>query len=360
MKVEFEVVQQRESEYEDNKIIRQKEDVYNLNEIQAIKNATQEHLIFIGLNNKNIIRLISILGIGTESQVQVDSKSILKSALINSCNKVILVHNHPSNITKPSKEDLEMTKTIYSLLNAFGIELLDHIVVSKSNYTSIMEEDELKKFDKKSYLNLIDKCDLICENSKLKMENYDLKEKLKKSQKNYTIYDGYKDEDKYRRELIKNIKSTEYKNLKNICSKLEYALSPYDLIRMATAYKSGDERLKAKIEYLLDDMNFHSECSELISNSADKVIENAKREIEHNIVFFLSHVFEAEYRKYPEEHGMIPANSTLLNEYTIYEIEYLIEKNILQKRDCDGLAYELTDEYIEKTNQKSNDEEEVI
>lgn len=358
MKVEFDVVQQMESEYEKNTVIKKKEDVYDLDEIQAIKNATQEHLICIGLNTKNMIRSVNIIGIGSENLIQIDSKSILKSVLINSCNKVILVHNHPSNISEPSYEDIEMTKTLFSLLNAFGIELLDHIVVSKSHYTSIMEKEELRDFDKKSYLNLIDKCDLICENSKLKEENYDLKEKLKKKENNFSIYDGYKNEEKYRTELIKHIKNTKYEDLKDISKNLKYGLSSYDLIRIANAYKAGNEKLKAKIEYILTDINYHSKCNELISNNAEKIIKEAKQQIENDLEFFLTYVFESQYRKFPNENGMIPANSNLLDEYNNAEIEFLIKKNILQKRDCEGLAYEFTDSYIEKIKSKLIESEE--
>ena len=53
-------------------------DVFNLEEVQEIKNAIQEHLIYIGLDNKNNLRNINLIGIGTSSQINVDLKEKLK------------------------------------------------------------------------------------------------------------------------------------------------------------------------------------------------------------------------------------------------------------------------------------------
>ena len=53
-------------------------DVVNLEEVQAIKNATNEYFIFIGLDRANNVRNISLLGIGTSSNILIDSKDIIK------------------------------------------------------------------------------------------------------------------------------------------------------------------------------------------------------------------------------------------------------------------------------------------
>ena len=173
-----------------------------------------------------------------------------------------------------------------------------------------------------------------------------------------SIYSGYKGEEKYRKNLISNIKKTDYENLKNICSKLEYGFSSYDIVRLAEAYKKGDSDLNKKIEYILTDCNFHSECSTLMSGEADKLIESTKEEIEKYLIKELSNIFEKEYFEDKSSNGFIPANSTLLDDYTIEEQEFLVEKGILQKRDCKGLAYELTDSYIQKIDNENKEESE--
>ena len=79
-------------------------EVFALEEVQEIKDAVQEHLLFIGLDRGNNIRNISLLGIGTSNEISIDSKYIVRTALITASDKVILVHNHPSNKLEPSNK----------------------------------------------------------------------------------------------------------------------------------------------------------------------------------------------------------------------------------------------------------------
>ena len=54
--------------------------------------------------------------------------------------KIILIHNHPSGDSKPSKNDIEITAKLYDAANMVGVELLDHLVIGNMEYTSIMGE----------------------------------------------------------------------------------------------------------------------------------------------------------------------------------------------------------------------------
>ena len=95
-------------------------------EIQQ-KPPTQEHLLFIGLDTKNNIRNINLIGIGTSREINIDLKEIVRLALMNACDKVVLAHNHPSNVLKPSKSDIEMTNIVGVYLRTFNIQLVDHL-----------------------------------------------------------------------------------------------------------------------------------------------------------------------------------------------------------------------------------------
>ena len=49
---------------------------------------------------------------------------------------LILVHNHPSGDTTPSKADIDMTGQIQRAAAALGIVLHDHIIVGRAAHTS--------------------------------------------------------------------------------------------------------------------------------------------------------------------------------------------------------------------------------
>ena len=163
-------------------------DVFNLEEVQEIKNAIQEHLIYIGLDNKNNLRNINLIGIGTSSQINVDLKEIIRLALLNVNDNVILVHNHPSNVLKPSPADIEMTNIVGVFLKTFNIRLMDHVIVGNDNYLSMMKE---------KYINLEYENQRIyaMQNSLLKNENETLKKEIENiTTRNNEIENEYEEE----------------------------------------------------------------------------------------------------------------------------------------------------------------------
>lgn len=72
---------------------------------------------------------------GVSSSV-VDHKLIVKRAVELLAEGVIVVHNHPSGVSEPSGEDVEITEKLVQALSLFEIELLDHMIVTKNhNYS---------------------------------------------------------------------------------------------------------------------------------------------------------------------------------------------------------------------------------
>jgi DNA repair protein RadC len=48
----------------------------------------------------------------------------------------IMVHNHPSGDTTPSKADIDMTRAVAKALTAVGIALHDHLVIGRGRHSS--------------------------------------------------------------------------------------------------------------------------------------------------------------------------------------------------------------------------------
>ena len=161
--------------------INQTSDVFQLQEIQEIKDATQEHFFMLGLDSKNNITNINLIGVGTSKNVYISSKDIARTALINNSDKVIFVHNHPSGELIPSKDDIHLTNYTSQILKAFNIQLLDHVIVTSSNYASINIEKYKSMFEESDKALKMDKALLIEENNKLKEEVKILKRKLQKT-----------------------------------------------------------------------------------------------------------------------------------------------------------------------------------
>lgn len=159
-------------------------DVFQLKEVQEIKDAIQEHLLFLGLDNRNNIRNISLIGCGTSNHVNIDTKYIIRTALVTASEKVILVHNHPSNKLDPSIQDKHISNITNKLLKVYNIQFVDHIIVGEDNYLSMGEIKAIDRNYEEDKTKLIDKAFLIEENLNLKEKIKCLNNKLQKYKKN--------------------------------------------------------------------------------------------------------------------------------------------------------------------------------
>lgn len=98
----------------------------------------QEHVKLIILNNKNEIIKIKKIAQGGINSVNMSMREILVEPIRIQAPKMILIHNHPSGDSTPSKADIQITQRLFEVAQLFDIELLDHIVIGNGNFTSIM------------------------------------------------------------------------------------------------------------------------------------------------------------------------------------------------------------------------------
>ena len=74
---------------------------------------------------------------GTVNFSLVHPREIFRDAIIDNAHSIICVHNHPSGNLDPSSADLGVTKQLKEAGDIIGINLLDHIIVSKLGIQSL-------------------------------------------------------------------------------------------------------------------------------------------------------------------------------------------------------------------------------
>lgn len=174
--MEIEIQKKPPKDYKKDIQVKSTTDVVRLEEVKEIRNAMQENMILIGLDRGNNIRTLNLMGIGTNKNIMVDSKDILRTALMSGSDRIILVHNHPSNTLKASPEDLHFTNITNKFLGVFNIQLLDHIIVTENEHLSMVNESLVNKEYKDNDMDIIDKTLIIEENIKLKNEIKNMEE----------------------------------------------------------------------------------------------------------------------------------------------------------------------------------------
>jgi DNA repair protein RadC len=94
----------------------------------------QARLLF--LDRKNALIADEQQQTGTVDHVPLYPREVVKRALELGASAVILMHNHPSGDTTPSKGDIEMTRAVAKALDAVGVALHDHVIVGRGKHSS--------------------------------------------------------------------------------------------------------------------------------------------------------------------------------------------------------------------------------
>jgi DNA repair protein RadC len=106
-----------------------------------VKLGALEHEVFavIHLDAQNrVIEYVEMFR-GTVSQTSVYPREVVKESLARNSAALLLVHNHPSGSTQPSRADEMLTQALKSALALVDVRVLDHLIVAGGDILSMAE-----------------------------------------------------------------------------------------------------------------------------------------------------------------------------------------------------------------------------
>lgn len=109
-------------------------------QLTDMRDLKKEHFVVLYLNAKNQLVHKETISMGTLNANLVHPREVFEPALKYSAAQIIAAHNHPSGDPKPSDDDLELTKRLTEAGKMMGIEIMDHIIISKNSHFSFKEE----------------------------------------------------------------------------------------------------------------------------------------------------------------------------------------------------------------------------
>lgn len=113
------------------------EKVYRLIK-SKLKDYHKEHFYIIPVDSRNWS--IAEVSVGSLNACIVHPREVFSDAIKNKAASVIFVHNHPSGNPEPSEDDLAITKRLVEAGKILGIEIMDHIIVTKRGFLSFKEK----------------------------------------------------------------------------------------------------------------------------------------------------------------------------------------------------------------------------
>ena len=121
-----------------NKRITDAKDVYE--ELKSFSTKSQEHFLTITLDGASHIINTRTVFIGTLNQSLVHPREVFADAIADRAAGIIIAHNHPSGTLEASRADVAITQRLKEVSKLVGIELLDHVILSKHGYYSFSDE----------------------------------------------------------------------------------------------------------------------------------------------------------------------------------------------------------------------------
>lgn len=98
----------------------------------------KEQLRALLINSRYQLVHEELLSVGSIESLHISPRDIFQAAVERRVTAMILVHNHPSNDSTPSKADYDFTKTVIEAGKVLGIHLLDHVIIADGTYSSCM------------------------------------------------------------------------------------------------------------------------------------------------------------------------------------------------------------------------------
>jgi DNA repair protein RadC len=102
----------------------------------AMAHETKEQLRLLFLDRKNHLIAEELHQHGTIDHAPVYPREVVQRALEVGAGALVLVHNHPSGDTTPSKDDIVMTRAIVDACQPLGITVHDHLIIGSSDVGS--------------------------------------------------------------------------------------------------------------------------------------------------------------------------------------------------------------------------------
>jgi DNA repair protein RadC len=138
---EIEVSYTSKVKYKDMQIVKSSKDAEKI--FRTIWQPTlefRESFYILLLNRANKVLGWYRISEGGLSGTVADPRIIFSIALKCNALNIVMAHNHPSGNNQPSAADVQLTKNITEAGRVLEITVLDHLILTKENFYSFVDE----------------------------------------------------------------------------------------------------------------------------------------------------------------------------------------------------------------------------
>ncbi len=122
----------------ESRVIRCSDDIDRLLRAEMV-DLPQEELRVVMMNARGQLTGVRTAAIGTADKAPVTLRDVFRAAVKDNAASIAIVHNHPSGDPSPSADDAALTTQIVEAGQLLGVDVLDHVVISRGGYVSMRE-----------------------------------------------------------------------------------------------------------------------------------------------------------------------------------------------------------------------------
>lgn len=93
------------------------------------------------LNNSKVLTGYKKISSGGTTATVVEPSEVMRQAVLNQANSILLVHNHPSGYLEASQADISLTKRLADAGKLLGVPVVDHIIIAGDGYISLRNKN---------------------------------------------------------------------------------------------------------------------------------------------------------------------------------------------------------------------------
>lgn len=110
---------------------------------KTLGHQTQEVFLLVFLDRYNHVQGYHSLYQGTACSIEINVNEVFRCAMNHNASKIILAHNHPSQLAMPSLADDQTTRQLVEAGKLLNIKVIDHIIVGYNSFYSYSREQKI-------------------------------------------------------------------------------------------------------------------------------------------------------------------------------------------------------------------------
>jgi len=112
-------------------------------QVRHFADRKQERFISLSLNGAHEVLAVRVVTIGLVNKTIVHPREVFADLIQDRAAAFCVAHNHPSGKLQSSPEDDEVTERLQSAADILGIQFVDHVIFSETNWWSFRENGKL-------------------------------------------------------------------------------------------------------------------------------------------------------------------------------------------------------------------------